>query len=87
MDLIKESPNFFEEGSIGGVYLLLWSPFILLYCFWPLRSYQFQNFIITLFLLEVLVPCVKYSWYKIVIMIFWRGWQSLTPPNSKSIVT
>jgi hypothetical protein len=26
MDLIKESPNFFEEGSIGGIYLLLLEP-------------------------------------------------------------
>jgi hypothetical protein len=30
---------------------------------------------ITLLLLKVLVPCKKCSWYKIVIMIFWRDWR------------
>jgi hypothetical protein len=28
----------------------------------------------TLFLLKVLVPCGKCSWFKVVIMIFWKGW-------------
>ena len=38
----------------------------------------------TLFLLKVLVPCKECSWYKIVIMIFWRDWWSPTlPPKSK----
>jgi hypothetical protein len=27
-----------------------------------------------LFPLKVLVPCKKCSWFKIVIMIFWKGW-------------
>jgi hypothetical protein len=33
----------------------------------------------TLFPLKVLVPCEKCSWFKIVIMIFWKGWRSPTP--------
>jgi hypothetical protein len=38
---------------------------------------------LTLFPLKVLIPCEKCSWYKILIMIFWRGWRSPTPSNPK----
>jgi hypothetical protein len=38
---------------------------------------------VTLFLLKVLVPCGKCSWFKVVIMIFWKGWQSPTPLKPK----
>ena len=37
----------------------------------------------TLFLLKVLVSCEKCSYFKIVIMIFWKGWWSPTPLKSK----
>ena len=36
-----------------------------------------------IFLLKVLVPCKKCSWFKIVIMIFWKDWWSPTPLKSK----
>jgi hypothetical protein len=34
-------------------------------------------------MLKVLVPCEKCSWYKIVRMIFWKGWRSPTPLKPK----
>jgi hypothetical protein len=37
----------------------------------------------TLFLLKVLVPCGKCSWFKVVIMIFWKGWRLPTPLKPK----
>jgi hypothetical protein len=37
----------------------------------------------TLLPLKVLVPCRKCSWYKIVIMIFWKGWRSPTSLKPK----
>jgi hypothetical protein len=38
---MKQSPNFFEEGSNYGIDLLLLDPVH----FWPFGGYQFQNFI------------------------------------------
>jgi hypothetical protein len=43
----------------------------------------FAQVVRTLFPLKVLVPCKKCSWFKIVIMIFWKGWRSPTPLKSK----
>ena len=37
----------------------------------------------TLFLLKVLMPCWKCSWFKVVIMIFWKGWRSPTSLKPK----
>jgi hypothetical protein len=60
------------------------------HCF---QYYQYVSIAIfflptTLFPLKVFVPCEKYSWYKIAIMIFWKVWKSPTlPSNPKSIVS
>jgi hypothetical protein len=48
-----------------------------------LPIFAFHTFIVTLFPLKVLVPCEKCSWFKIVIMIFWKGWRSPTPLKPK----
>jgi hypothetical protein len=37
--------------------------------------------------LKVLVPCEKCSWFKIMIMIFWKNWRSPTPLKPKTIVS
>jgi hypothetical protein len=42
-----------------------------------------KNYHITLFPLKVLVPYEKCSWFKIVIMIFWKGWRSPIPLKPK----
>jgi hypothetical protein len=37
----------------------------------------------TLFLLKVLVSCGKCSWFKVVILIFWKSWRSPTSLKPK----
>jgi hypothetical protein len=70
-------------GAVGGA--MTYSEF-LPHLIHPLYT-SLRSPISTPFPLKVLVPCEKCSWYKIVIMIFWWGWQSPTPPNPKSIVS